>query len=117
MNFSSYLPWIIGISAVLVLYFLALVLVAMVSLRPIRIPFFLSPGALGLPQQSVRFKSADGLELRGWWMHRESPNSVAVLCHGYMMNRSEPIPLAKRLWEEGVACLIFDFVFQSDPML
>lgn len=101
------LLWVLVILGAI--YVLALFLTARYCIRPMRIPIFLSPGALGLPQARTEFTSSDGVLLRGWWMDHETPKSVVVLAHGYMMNRSEPIPLAKRLHEEGLACLIFDF--------
>lgn len=94
---------------VLVLYVVALIAVGWYVTHPLRIPLFLSPGALGLPQRSAGFQTADGVDLRGWWLDHPNPKSVVVLCHGYMMNRAEPIPLAKRLHEAGLACLVFDF--------
>lgn len=34
---------------------------------------------------------------------------MAILCHGYVMNRSELTPVAYWLWQRGVSCLLFDF--------
>lgn len=99
--------WVLGI--ILALYLGLLVLVAYGCLHPIRVPIFLSPGALGLPQRSVQVTTEDDVLLRGWWIDHPNPKSVVVLAHGYLMNRAEPIPLAKRLYEEGLACLVFDF--------
>ncbi|MBL8060336.1 MAG: alpha/beta fold hydrolase [Chthonomonas sp.] len=99
----------IVILALLVIYLAILLGVSWFSLHPLRIPIFLSPGALGLPQESVAFKSKDGVPLRGWWIDQENPRAVAVLAHGFLMNRAEPTPMAKRLFEEGFACLLFDF--------
>ncbi len=93
----------------LLLYGLALFGVAWGTLHPLRVPIFLSPGALGLPQLAVQFNSSDGVDIKGWWMHRPGAKTVIVLAHGFMMNRAEGTPLAKRLYEEGCACLLFDF--------
>lgn len=91
------------------LYVALLFGVAWFTLHPLRVPIFLSPGALGLPQEPVSFTSSDGVNLRGWWMHHPDPRGVVVLSHGYLMNRAEPTPLAKRLFEQGYSCLLYDF--------
>lgn len=91
------------------LYVVLLFVLAWVTVHPPRIPLFLSPGALGLPQEPVQWTSKDGVPIRGWWMHQDEPTVVAVLAHGYLMNRAEPIPMAKRFHEAGMACLVFDF--------
>lgn len=79
------------------------------SLSPPRTPFFLTPCDLGLPFQQVAFPSRDGVRLHGWWIPAPKPIGVAILCHGYLMNRCEPLPVAKALWEVGFHCLVFDF--------
>lgn len=90
-------------------YVLVLLAVVWVSVRPPRIPIFLSPGGMGAPQEDVEFRSDDGTLLRGWWIPAEKATGVAVLCHGYLMNRSELAPVAWMLQRRGVSCLLFDF--------
>ncbi len=97
------------IFVILLLYVLGLCLIAWFCLHPMRIPLFLSASALGLPQEKVTFVTEDEVELRGWWITPETPKMVCVLSHGYIMNRAECIPLAKKLYEAGVACLVYDF--------
>lgn len=97
--------WVGVLAAVYVLGMLA---VAWFSLHPVRIPIFLSPGAMGAPQESVEFES-EGLRLRGWWVEAPGATSVMVIHHGYLMNRSELTPVAVQLWQRGVSCLIVDF--------
>ncbi len=100
------MTWILGILAV---YLLILVAIAWVSLHPFRMPVFVSPGAMGAPQEEVEFKS-DGNLIRGWWVQAEDPNApVMVLLHGYMMNRAELSPVAYQLWRRGVSSLVIDF--------
>jgi len=79
------------------------------SLKPPRTPLFLSPRDMNLPYQEVCFLSRDGVRLRGWWIPAPAPCGVAVLCHGYLMNRCEPLPIARQLWQAGFHCLVFDF--------
>ncbi len=91
------------------LYALVLLAVAWFSSRPVRVPEFVSPGFLGAPQEELAFESEPGLRLRGWWVEGERGAGVAVLLHGYVVNRSEFVPLAFRLWQMGMSCLLIDF--------
>jgi uncharacterized protein len=92
-----------------ILYLALLAVLGWVSVRPVRIPIYLSPGQMGTPQRETEFVTEDGLRLRGWWVEPEGPRAVAVLLHGYLMNRAELSPLARLLWEHGAACLLPDF--------
>lgn len=96
------------------LYLCGCFLVARLSVRPPRVPLFLSPGLLGAPQETVRFLGRDGLTLVGWWTHQDAPRMVAVMTHGYCVNRSEPVPIAHWLWQHGAACLTFDLPAHGD---
>lgn len=99
----------VWVLVVLVAYLAALVLIAWVSLHPPRVPVFFSPGSLGAPQVEMEFESLDGLRLKGWWIPADEPTGVAVLSHGYIMNRSELATVAYTLWRQGVSCLLIDF--------
>lgn len=98
-----------GIWALVVggLYFALMFSVAWFSLHPVRTPVFFSPGMLGAPQENWDIES-EGLRLRGWWIPADGATTVAVLSHGYLMNRSELAPLAYTLWRRGVSCLLLD---------
>lgn len=98
----------IWIAIVVLVYLAVLALAVRVSLYPIRSPIFLSPGAMGSPQEEVEYPSADGTPIRGWWVRHPNPVGVAVLVHGYLMNRAELTPLAARLHGKGWACLVID---------
>lgn len=95
------------VAAVLLFYLVILLLVALAALRPTRSPIFLSPTAMGVCVEETEFAS-DGNTLRGWWIPAESPKCVAVLAHGYVMNRSENAALAVALRNLGIASLAFD---------
>jgi len=94
--------------AVLV-YLGVLLAISWAFIHPYRLPIYLSPGAMGVPQEEVAFETDDGLRLTGWWVGREGSDKVAVLAHGFMMNRCELTPLAATLWGWGFSCLVFDF--------
>jgi pimeloyl-ACP methyl ester carboxylesterase len=92
-----------------ILYLLALIGVSWFSLHPFRTPVFISPGAMGQPQENVEFATTDGVKIRGWWSETPDSDLVAVMAHGYMMNRCELTPLAVKLCQEGYSALLFDF--------
>ena len=99
----------VALLLILGVYLAILIGVLWISVHPLRIPVFFSPGSLGFPQEEVVFDSSDGKRLRGWWMGNEDSKRVAVLCHGYLMNRCELAPVAIDLHRQGYSCLLFDF--------
>jgi pimeloyl-ACP methyl ester carboxylesterase len=101
--------WLGLIAILVVLYLLLLLGIAWFSLHPVRIPIFLSPGGMGFPQEDVEFTSSDGTLLRGWWSSPPTPSAVAILSHGYLMNRSELAPLVQPFATRNMACLFYDF--------
>jgi alpha-beta hydrolase superfamily lysophospholipase len=84
-------------------------LVVYLAVRPPRTPAICSPGVMGAPQQEVVIRSHDLIELSGWWVAGENPDSVAILCHGFCLSKGELSPVAYLLWEHGMSCLLFDF--------
>lgn len=109
MNIHNHQVWWLLLLLIPAVYFAVLFVVARISLRPPRLPVYLSPGALGAPQESVEFRGRNGVVLRGWWSASEGSDRVAILCHGYVMNRSELTPCVRDLCASGWNCLVFDF--------
>ncbi len=104
MSWTWYLLLLIPLGYVGLLF-----LVAWFSVHPRRLPIFLSPGSLGTAQESVEIASEGDIKLAGWWVERPESEVVCLLCHGYIMNRSEPAPLAAYLYHLGLSSLLFDF--------
>lgn len=93
---------------VVALYYLINLIVAYFSLHPpARVPIYLSPGQLGLPQEIVDIK-CDGNNLRGWWVPAEEPKLVVICLHGYIMNRCELVPMAPFFMEDNISSLHMD---------
>lgn len=97
----------IVLAVVAVLYLGVLTLILRFSLKPLRIHQYLSPGALGYPQENVTFTTSDGLELYGWWSPGES-DVVVIAAHGYVMNRCEWVPVQTFLGPHQYSFLYFD---------
>jgi uncharacterized protein len=57
----------------------------------------------------VRFPSADGLQIAGWFLPAATRGVGIILCHGFQTGRREMLPLAMALREKGHPVLIFDF--------
>ncbi len=89
------------------LYLLVLGAIAWISVHPPRIPIYLSPSAMDVPEESVEFIS-QGTSLKGWWIPADVPTAVVVYAHGYMMNLCELTPEAAHWQKRGVSGLVFD---------
>ena len=101
--------FILTLAVVLALIYLGLVFVATyVSLHPPRVPAWVSPAMLGLPEENVALES-EGLELTGWWSDCGDGSLVVVCCHGYIMNRCELLPMMVVLRDLEASWLFFDF--------
>lgn len=99
----------------------ATVLVVLVLLRlleprfvyfPVRHPAGVwDPSELGVEAEDVRFRSADGLRLHGWWIGGGSPERSPVLlwCHGNAGNLTGRGPHAQALADRGLSVLLFDY--------
>lgn len=92
-----------------VVYLIGLFLAAYLSVHPVRIPIFVSPGAFGASQEDVKIASTPGITLSAWWIEAENAKTVLIFCHGYVMNRAELAPVAYRFWQMGVSSLLIDF--------
>lgn len=101
--------FLVAFGLMVLIYVVLLFGLSWFMLHPWRLPHYLSPRSVDLPQERVEFKSSDDITLRGWWIDHPDPTSVALLCHGYFMNRGEGIPLAMQLHKAGISCFCFDF--------
>lgn len=81
--------------------------VVALSLKPIRVHQFVSPGMMGYPQTEFAVTTGDGVRISGWDV--SVPGDVVVVaCHGYLLNRCEWVPVSSFLVERGVSMVFFD---------
>jgi alpha-beta hydrolase superfamily lysophospholipase len=67
------------------------------------------PEAVGLPVEQVAFKTADGLNLKGWWSAGNPGLPVIIFCHGLNRSRLELLARAGEAHKRGYGVLLFDF--------
>ncbi|MFM9872459.1 MAG: alpha/beta hydrolase [Fimbriimonadaceae bacterium] len=77
------------------------------SLFPIRIHQFLSPGMMGFEQTNIEVTTSDDVAIRGWAV-RGKGDLVVVCAHGYLVNRSQWVPVAQQLVPKGASMVFFD---------
>lgn len=93
--------------ALAVIYVVIPAIAAYMETHPIRAAVSGSPADLGLAFEDVRFPTADGLTLSGWYV--PSRNGAAILAvHGSNANRAQLLPYARILADQGYGVLMFD---------
>lgn len=69
-----------------------------------------TPESVGLSFEDVRFRSGDGVELRGWFIPADQPDAPVLLyCHGNAGNISHRLERLELLHGLGLAVLLFDY--------
>jgi len=67
------------------------------------------PGDAGLAFEDCRFKTKDGVELRGWFIPAEKPLCNVLLCAGNAGNMSYYLETALDFHETGCSLLLFNY--------
>jgi len=67
-----------------------------------------TPASFGLAYEDVAFRSADGVELRGWWVPAPKAKGSVVLIHGLNRSRLEMARKVPFLNAQGWNALLFD---------
>ncbi len=91
--------WVVGGSYV----------IAYLATFPPRRRFKHTPEQFGAAYEDITFVSRDGKLLSGWFIPAQDAQGIVVLCHGMMANRTEMLPWAETLWNNGFTLLMFDF--------
>ncbi len=66
------------------------------------------PEDFGLKTEAVKLKTADGLELDGWFVPHKTGKKAIIVCHGYPMDKSDVLGLTVFLAKQ-FNLLYFDF--------
>ncbi len=67
------------------------------------------PGSIGLQFESVSFKTADGVELFGWFIPSQSARGVLLFFHGNAGNISHRLESIQIFHQLGLDVFIFDY--------
>jgi len=59
--------------------------------------------------EEVRFQTADGLQLSGWWLPRPESRHVVVGLAGHRSTKTDLLGIGSGLWRAGNNVLIFDW--------
>ena len=71
------------------------------------IPF--TPAEIGLSYDDIRFKTADNLELNGWYIFNDNPVGTLLFCHGNAGNIGHRLASIKIFHDLGLNVFIFDY--------
>jgi alpha-beta hydrolase superfamily lysophospholipase len=68
----------------------------------------LTPASFQLASEDVAFRSADGVELEGWWVPAPGAKGTVVMAHGLNRSRIEMVRRAPFVHQAGWNALLFD---------
>lgn len=71
-----------------------------------RIP---TPANAGIYYEDVKFKSSDGLTLKGWYVPSLTGKATIILCHGFGTNKSDLIDFVALFNRNDFNTFLFDF--------
>ncbi|MFQ5882652.1 MAG: alpha/beta hydrolase [Candidatus Methylomirabilales bacterium] len=80
----------------------------LLAIHPVKFHSNINPMHLKLPYEEVRFQTADGLTLRGWFIPSKRARGTIIVTHGYPADKGDLLPLARFL-HPGYNLLLFDF--------
>ena len=103
------MAWAFGILGALLLYQLFVLVLTTVLWRNPRVPSRRTPDTLGVPFSNVRFPTANGRTLHGWWIPcDETRRPAVILVHGWGRNAERMLPYIAILRPMGYHLLAFD---------
>jgi dipeptidyl aminopeptidase/acylaminoacyl peptidase len=101
--------WALGILGALILYQLSVLVLTTVLWRNPKVPSRRTPGTLRVPFSDVRFPTANGRTLHGWWIPcDEMQRPTVILVHGWGRNAERMLPYIAILRPMGYHLLAFD---------
>lgn len=68
-----------------------------------------APDELGLDFENVLFKTADGLQLNGWYIPAKNSEPTVLFCHGNGGNIFHRLDSINIFYNLGLSCFIFDY--------
>ncbi|ACC98863.1 Dipeptidyl aminopeptidase/acylaminoacyl-peptidase [Elusimicrobium minutum Pei191] len=74
-----------------------------------RKPLIIFPDQFKVPFENIRFKTADGVEIKGWFIPNEESSKTIFLLHGWGQNRGDILKNTVYLRDLGFNLVYFDF--------
>lgn len=68
-----------------------------------------TPARIGLDHESVELRTADGVNLHGWFVPHPRPRGVLLFCHGNAGNISHRLESIRTFHDLGLSVFIFDY--------
>lgn len=101
--------WALGLLGAFILYQVVVIVLTTVLWRNRRVPSQRTPESLGVPFSDVRFPTANGRTLHGWWIPcDQTPRPTLILVHGWGRNAERMLPYIAILRPMGYHLLAFD---------
>jgi len=103
------MAWALGLLGAFILYQVVVIVLTTVLWRNRRVPSQRTPESLGVPFSDVRFPTANGRTLHGWWIpFDEARRPAMILLHGWGRNAERMLPYVAILRPMGFHLLAFD---------
>ena len=98
---------LVFVEALAIIFLVVPAIGAYTTVHPERTPLLASAGEINIEVEQVELVTSDGINIRGWYF--PSHNGAAVIAlHGHGTNRSNVIPQAKIMSEQGYGVLALD---------
>ncbi len=111
--FRSRLVFLVLGEVLLTIYLVMPAVEAYVNLHPGRSRVIGTPARLGMEYEDVSLRTQDGVVLRAWYIPSHN-RAALVLLHGFGGNRSQLLPYAQALAEQGYGVLLLDMRGQGE---
>ncbi len=69
----------------------------------------LTPGVFSMKFEDVSFITDDSIAIQGWYIPCNGSQNAIILLHGFAVDKSDLLDIAKLLYQNGYSVLLFDF--------
>jgi pimeloyl-ACP methyl ester carboxylesterase len=108
-GYTASMAWALGLLGAFILYQVVVIVLTTVLWRNPRVPPRRTPESLGIPFLDVRFPTANGRTLHGWWIPcDQTRRPTLILVHGWGRNAERMLPYIPILRPMGYHLLAFD---------
>lgn len=98
-----------GFLIIFISFFLTFILLIKNSYIVSEYDFNLKKSNLGIPYEKIILFNEDNIMLTGWVLKYHSNSPTIILSHGLGDSKLSVLNIAKKLYQEGYNCILFDF--------